>query len=61
MATVVGFIFGLGLVISGMVKRTKIVDFLTIYSGWDRNFRNIIVSDANLCNDLGSRSQFHHF
>jgi len=32
---VVGFIFGLGLVIGGMCRRSKIANFLTIYSNWD--------------------------
>lgn len=36
-ATLVGFIFGLGLAISGMVKRSKIIGFLAINDRWDRN------------------------
>lgn len=36
-ATMVGFIFGLGLAISGMVKRSKIIGFLAINDRWDRN------------------------
>lgn len=36
-ATVVGFVFGLGLTISGMVKRSKIIGFLAINERWDRN------------------------
>jgi hypothetical protein len=36
-ATLVGFIFGLGLAISGMVKRSKIIGFLAINERWDRN------------------------
>ena len=32
---VVGFIFGIGLVVSGMIKPSKILGFLTIYNGWD--------------------------
>jgi uncharacterized membrane protein YedE/YeeE len=31
----VGVIFGLGLIISGMGRRSKILNFLTLYSGWD--------------------------
>lgn len=34
-ATVVGLIFGLGLVVSGMVKRSKILGFLVINKHWD--------------------------
>ena len=30
-----GLLFGFGLVIGGMTRRTKIRDFLTVYSGWD--------------------------
>lgn len=36
-ASLVGFIFGLGLTISGMVKRSKIIGFLAINDRWDRN------------------------
>jgi len=36
-ATLVGFVFGLGLTISGMVKRSKIIGFLAINEHWDRN------------------------
>lgn len=36
-ATLTGFVFGLGLTISGMVKRTKIIGFLCINENWDRN------------------------
>lgn len=35
-ATAVGFVFGLGLAISGMVKRSKIIGFLAINENWDR-------------------------
>ena len=31
----IGFLFGLGLVISGMCRRTKILGFLTLYEDWD--------------------------
>lgn len=31
----VGFIFGIGLVFSGMCRRTKINNFLTLYGDWD--------------------------
>lgn len=31
----VGFIFGVGLVVSGMIKPSKVLGFLTIYNGWD--------------------------
>lgn len=31
----VGFIFGLGLALSGMLRRTKIINFLTLYEDWD--------------------------
>lgn len=31
----VGFIFGTGLVVSGMCRRTKIANFLTLYKDWD--------------------------
>ena len=31
----IGFLFGLGLVISGMCRRSKILGFLTLYDGWD--------------------------
>lgn len=32
---VVGGLFGLGLVLSGMCRRSKILNFLTIYEDWD--------------------------
>ena len=35
-ATITGAIFGIGLVISGMNKRSKILGFLTINENWDR-------------------------
>lgn len=35
-AIIVGLIFGCGLVVSGMVKRTKIIGFLTVDANWDR-------------------------
>ncbi len=31
----VGILFGCGLVISGMCRRTKIINFLTIHKDWD--------------------------
>ena len=40
---VFGMIFGLGLTISGMCRRTKIVNFLTIYSGWDPSLMFVMV------------------
>lgn len=36
-ATIVGLIFGAGLVVSGMAKRSKIIGFLTLNKNWDRN------------------------
>lgn len=42
-ASLVGFIFGLGLAISGMVKRSKIIGFLAINDNWDRNYYSIIL------------------
>jgi len=32
----IGALFGYGLCVSGMVKRSKIGGFLTIYDNWDR-------------------------
>lgn len=37
LCAIVGFVFGMGLTISGMVKRSKILGFLTINEDWDRN------------------------
>lgn len=37
-ATITGAVFGLGLVISGMNRRSKILGFLTINEDWDRIF-----------------------
>lgn len=42
--TLVGFIFGMGLTISGMVKRTKVLGFLTINENWDRIYYNNILA-----------------
>ena len=40
---VVGFIFGIGLVVSGMCRRSKIANFLTIYSNWDPSLALVMV------------------
>ena len=39
----VGFIFGLGLVISGMCRRSKILGFLTLNSNWDPSLMFVMV------------------
>ena len=40
---VVGFVFGLGLVISGMCRRSKILGFLTLDSNWDPSLMFVMV------------------
>lgn len=40
---VVGFIFGIGLVISGMCRRSKILGFLTINDNWDPSLMLVMV------------------
>jgi hypothetical protein len=43
-ATVVGLIFGTGLVVSGMVKRTKIMAFLAVTdSNWDPSLAFVMI------------------
>ncbi|CAD8098466.1 unnamed protein product [Paramecium primaurelia] len=42
--TLVGFIFGLGLAISGMVKRSKIIGFLAINERWDPTLIFVMVT-----------------
>lgn len=32
---IIGFIFALGLIISGMTRKSKIIGFLTLNSNWD--------------------------
>jgi len=39
----VGFLFGIGLVISGMCRRTKILGFLTLNSDWDPSLMLVMV------------------
>ena len=45
---ITGAIFGVGLVISGMNKRSKILGFLTINEKWDRNFKYLLKNLASL-------------
>lgn len=46
--TIVGFIFGLGLVISGMVKRSKVLNFLTLSKNWDPSLLFVLGSSVLL-------------
>lgn len=57
-ATLVGFIFGLGLAISGMVKRSKIIGFLAINDKWDRNKSILYLSHLNICDGHTSGYKF---
>lgn len=38
-----GIIFGLGLIVSGMSKRSKVVGFLTLNSDWDPSLAFVMV------------------
>ncbi len=40
----VGMLFGLGLMVSGMTKRAKIMGFLAIHSEWDPSLLIVLVS-----------------
>lgn len=59
-ATVVGLIFGLGLVVSGMVKRSKILGFLIINKHWDRKLF-FQISFSTFCYAYCRRIQFFDF
>lgn len=40
---IVGFLFGLGLVVSGMCRRSKILGFLTLSNSWDPSLMLVMV------------------
>lgn len=50
-SSVVGLMFGAGLVISGMAKRSKILGFLTLNKSWDRIIYLYNCSFVDFCYD----------
>jgi uncharacterized protein len=45
---ITGILFSLGLVISGMNRRRKVIGFLTAYEGWDPSLMFVLVSAVTL-------------
>jgi uncharacterized membrane protein YedE/YeeE len=43
MAFILGLIFGLGLIISGMTNPSKVIGFLDIFGGWDPSLALVMV------------------
>ena len=43
-STVCGFIFGLGLLISGMVQPAKVIGFLDIFGAWDPSLAVVMIA-----------------
>ena len=41
---VCGFIFGLGLLISGMTQPTKVLNFLDLFGAWDPSLAVVMVA-----------------
>lgn len=44
----IGCIFGLGLAVSGMCRRTKVIGFLTIYENWDPSLGFVMASAVGI-------------
>jgi uncharacterized protein len=51
-ALICGFIFGLGLLISGMVQPTKVLGFLDIFGAWDPSLAVVMLA-ALIVSGLG--------
>lgn len=47
-----GFVFGLGLLVSGMVQPTKVLGFLAIFGAWDPSLA-VVMAAALIVSNLG--------
>ncbi|MGH6770181.1 MAG: DUF6691 family protein [Xanthobacteraceae bacterium] len=53
-ALLCGFVFGLGLLISGMTQPSKVLGFLDIFGGWDASLA-VVMAAALIVSHLGDR------